>query len=214
MKKYITACLVLLLAMGYQQRANAQYYYDGRGKMIESSSEVEGSPFENDNWTYGSATDIKGVVYKNIRLKYDLYNDRLMFANMVNEMMVFVNPVLSFVYNGDTYANGFPAVAKFTDSTYYKIISDGKTKLLYHHSKALQSVKVYDSAVVHYRLFDKEVYYLLKDDKMIEVKPSKGSLLSAMKDKSAQMNLYFGSHADAVKSTAGLAEMMTYYNSL
>lgn len=226
MKKHLYICCLagLLVAAGYGVKAqiiDANYYLDAQGKPFRNAGnynldDIEGSMFFYDKWTIGDVTNADGTMLKNVKLKYSVYGDQLIFAAANGEMVALDKPARRFTLNTVVFASGFPAVDNFTTNTYYQLIYDGKTKLLKHTSKTVTEIKggYSTSSKVTRQFTTTETWYVLKNENMIKIKPDKKTVLAALDDKAAGINTYLAANKVNFKNDADLARLLDHYNSL
>lgn len=194
--------------------AKAQFYQDVKGTAIkENSSDIEGSPYLIDAWADGSVTIEKGT-YSNLKLKYDLKDDAVIFSGKDNSPMGFAETVKSFSLNGRNFASGFPAAGLLLKTSFYEVLSNGNVKLLKHYTKRVQETKTYGSAAVNREYSLSESYFILKDGKMISVKADKKALFEVLGDKASQLDVYTKSNKVNFKNDAALGKLVDYYNTL
>lgn len=220
MKKYIfvgAMCFSTFIAV-QKVKAQAQtnlmsIEVDGVRAKDYNTAEIEGSPFLNEEWIAGTATNnTTGETY-NVSLKYDIAIDKLIFRGKDDGAMNFTVPISSFKLGDDSYSNGFPAVDDWNATTYYKVMGAGKNKLLRHFYKKKQTVRDI-GGLLSYKYEDIDIYYLLKDGKMTSIKPNKGNLLDALSDKKEKVEAFAKQNKINFKNDADLAKLMDYYNSI
>jgi hypothetical protein len=218
-RQFLALLAAVLLVVGYQ-KASAQsvYYIDSQGKAIRDADNeldnIKGTPFMYEQWVFGTFVNAEGTLFKNIKLKYNVYNDQLIFAGSKGEMMAFDKPVKQFTLNETLFANGFPAIDAFGSDTYYQVLGEGSTKLLKHYSKHVEKNSTYGSAMASMRFADNEAWYLFKDGKISALKLDKKNVLAALNDKSTQVNNYLSNHKVNFKNDMELSNLLAYYNSL
>ncbi|QKJ32098.1 hypothetical protein HQ865_20795 [Mucilaginibacter mali] len=212
-RNYRLVFTTILLAVSIAGKA--QFYQDIKGNAIKenTSADVEGSPYLSKDWADGSVTVDKGV-YKDLKLKYDLKDDAVIFAGKDNAPMNFSDPVKRFSLNGRVFANGFPVVGPQGKNAYYEVLSDGKTKLLKHYVKHIQESKTYGSAAVNREYVQTETYFVFNDGKMIPAKADRKTLLDIFADKTAQLDAYAKANKINFKKDTDLGKLVDYYNSL
>ncbi|MDN5285350.1 MAG: hypothetical protein JWR38_1624 [Mucilaginibacter sp.] len=226
MKKCILCFLMSMVMISGSFVASAQYLKDPNGKeyMLQSYTEVEGTPFLINNWAPGSVTLANGQTITTL-LKYDLVGDELLFKNKGDSSaMSFVDPVRSFSLNESSieesdltslvFSNGYPAVDKQTPTSFYQVISDGKVKLLKHYKKVIRVDKAFNSATAVKTFFLSEEYYLFVNNQITKIKPGQKAILTVLADKTAQLQKYMSINAMNYKSDDVLAKLFSYYNSL
>lgn len=210
---------VLLLSPPPQQVKAQEYtYVDREGKDIRkyrpTPENISGTPFLVDKWLDGTVVNSKGVTFNNVRLKFDVYNDKLLYAETNNEALEFPENIKKFTLNNMVFINGLPSVDTLSELSYYQLLADGKTKLLRHPAKHIVESKGYGSSMTNYRFDDMQVLYIYKDVKMIAIKQDKKSVLAVLADKETEMNNYLANHKVNFKNNADLTALIAYYNTL
>jgi len=217
MKKYIWLYLTAIVSIVYHQQAKAQYYYDGQKRVIQGYNpdvdDVVGTPFLSEKWIFGTITNAQDKIFANVRLKYDVLDDMILFAGANNELLGFNENIQKFTLDHKTFANGFPKVDTLKTSSYYQVLTDGKALLLKHYSKHIEKSYVYGSAVPKLRFVDDEAWYMFSNGKMARIEPNSKSVINAIGDKKGEL-LSFVSANKNVKGADGLTMLVTYYNSL
>ncbi|WP_345948136.1 hypothetical protein ABDD95_14895 [Mucilaginibacter sp. PAMB04274] len=224
MKKSLLLSILFIAGLLQLQTAKAQIQsmpapsqlmsieVDGVRTRRYGNIEVDGSPFLNDNWSNGTATTNKGENYQ-ANLKYDVILDQPVFAGKDSSIMLFTAPIARFTLNNETYQNGFPAVDTWTPLTFYKTLGTGKTKFLKHYYKKKMEVRDI-GGISGLKYEDNIACYLIKDGKMISIKPSKSGILNALSDKKSDVETYIKSNKIDFKQDVDLAKLMDYYGSL
>ncbi len=216
MKKHLYIVCIIFMMILSDQYATAQYYYAG-DKLVNSFSpvlgDIEGSPFLTEKWFSGNVTNCTGVTSKNVRLKYDVLDDRILFVGTNDELLMFPEKINSFTINHNIFSCGFPPVDTLTINTYYQVEAAGKVTLLKHLTKSIQKIYVYNSAVPKYRFADIETWYILKDGKMLRISPNEKSLINAVNDHKTEL-MDFSKNNKNDRSELQLAMLVTYYNNI
>lgn len=214
MKTFNLTILLLLFITGVSK---AQFLQDIQGRVItaQSYTDVVGTPFLNSDFVIGNVILTNGNKFQGLPLKYSAYDDELFFKNPKNESLLsFVIPVKSFELLGQTYLNGFPAIDKFTENSFYELISNSSVKLLVKNYKTILEIKPYNSASVEKKFEDNKVYYAFKAGKMIRFKPTKKDLLETFGDKSSEIDAFLKKEKLDFKNNTDLAKVFEYYSSL
>lgn len=201
--------------------ANAQYLHDLQGKPLSEMkyTDVVGTPYLYDGWTKGTVELVNGTFYKDIDLKFSLLKDELFFKNTKDETMLsFVLPVKSFLLAGgaqkNLYKNGFPEIDHFTKISYYQVLFDGNSKLLFKNYKTISEIKPYNSATTEKKFADNESYYIFKDDVMKKIRPTKKEFLGLFKNKNTEMEAFIKTEKIDFKNNQDLTRVFEFYNSL
>jgi hypothetical protein len=214
MKAYVKTLLTLFfITAGYT--AKAQVYQDLAGTPVKESkpADVEGSPYLSDTWTEGTVTTAKGT-YKNVRLKYDMSSDQVVFASKNDDALAFADPVKEFTLTDEIFTNGFPPIGAQDKKSYYQVLAEGKIALLKRRAKHIQETKTYGSASVNREFVTINSYFVFKDNKIDVIKPDKKTIMALMTDKAEQMDAWVKANKVSFKSDEDLGKLFEYYNTL
>jgi hypothetical protein len=218
MKKLHTTILILLVSFGF---ANAQYLQDVQGRPIMeiSYTDIKGTPFLFDDWVSGMVTLGNGETFKNVPLKYNVFDEKLYFKNPKNdELLEFVQPVKSFKFNesigAGVFSKGFPVIDKFNSETFYNVLFDGKVKLLNKKYKTVLEVRPYNSATTEKSFVDRNEYFMVKGTEIKRIKNSKKDFLDIFSDKSTQIDAFIKKEKINFKNNDDLIKVFNYYDSL
>jgi len=220
---FLTA--LILLVKPFSSHAQSPIPDSDGAPLTETgpASEVEsGSRFYKLDWANGTVTRKDGTTYQGLKLKYDLYDDEIVYESTANAPLVpKYTDITGFTLKGldgatdvKTFANGFPAVDKLTPASYYQVIAAGKTQLLKKYAKTISTrTDPGDNSIVK-SFVDEELYYVLKDGKMTAVKPDAKEIEAVLADKGTQVAAYVKSNKLGYKHDEDLAKIFAYYNTL
>jgi len=140
MKRKVTVIIVLFILTGVKIFAqNGTVITDIKGLDVkETDPDVQGTPYLFDEWTPGSAISETGNTYADLKLKYDIRFNQVIFLSTDEKPMGFAQPLNSFVINNMHFSKGFPPVDLQTGSTFYQLLTDGKVKLLKYFRKVIE----------------------------------------------------------------------------
>ncbi|MCZ4224013.1 hypothetical protein [Pedobacter rhodius] len=206
--------LLFLSANTKQVLAQALTYQDGSPAKEIKLVNVEGSELLYPNWRLGSAKIASGVIYSNLSLKYNLYDDQVYFLGKDSISMKFINPVNEFHIEKDMFKNGYPAVKTFNNLSYYLIMAEGKATLLKKLTKNIIEVKEFNSSVTTKKIMDDKIYFLLVDGKITQVKNDKNSFISILADKKNEIDSYLKTNKVNFKKDEDLTALIKFYNDL
>lgn len=192
-KIFLLAFLLLNIIGGI---AYAQYEFvpDLSGKPLTDSKYVNltGTPFFIDQWVSGDVKLADGKLVKPTELKYDMVEDKLLFK-AEGKTFEFYPPVLSFKLNTADGVKTFVKKDQIAgNGSYFQLLNQGKVKLLKKNYKNILEVKGYNSATVEKTVDENKKYYVVNNDKTIEVKLNKKSFLEALpefKDKISALDV-------------------------
>lgn len=167
----------------------------------------------------GSAELDNQQTFKDLALKYNIYTDEVYYKNTINgTAMDFITPVVKFDLdkNGEReiYVNGFPNINNFDKKTYYQVLLDGKTKLLFKRYKTLVESKDFNSATSTKTFSEDSGYYFFKGGTIKRIRPSRKEFLEILKDKEEQIKDYQKKEIIDYKKNQDLIKLVEYYNSL
>lgn len=217
--KSLCVCLFVLLTDTIAVRA--QFMNDIAGRPIRTNkyTEVDGSPFLLENWTKGEAVSDKGIAGKNLELKYDLVDDRVTFKNEKGEEMEFVNFITAFTLygeNGKRNFKRFSEIKEFNGVPFFEVLNEGeKLRMLRKSVKTIMETKAFNSATTTRTFSENVKYFLLKKDGSYErIKKDKKSIVSAMADKTAEVEAFIKANKTDFKKDDQIGALLTYYNGL
>src|SRR5665213_2169032 len=171
MKRKMALILVLFILAGAKIFAqNGTVITDIKGLDVkETDPDVQGTPYLFDDWMAGSVITETGNTYANLKLKYDIRFNRVVFLDNDERPMVFAQPLNSFVINNMRFAKDFAPIDLQTTSTFYNVLADGKVKLLKYFRKVIEERQSY-GAPTEKKYRQSQYYYIAKDHQMIAVR--------------------------------------------
>lgn len=222
MKRQIVFCAVLFMFGALPYKASAQsgeYFTNGKGQAFTqiTRTDVEGSPFLVDKWLSGKAETVKGMIYDNIKLKYEIYEDYVIFAyDTADEPLKFSDPIKTFLIYTPTpmlFSNGFPAIDKQTPESYYQVLSNGDMKLLKRVSKIINETKSYGTGSAVTKVFQNvNMYYIFINNKLEKADNPKKMLYAFAGDKKAQLDEFAKANSINFKRDEDLSKIFDFYN--
>jgi len=210
--------LISLSAKGQQFMKDA----DGRPLLERRYTDVQGSPYLNDQWRTGTVKLANGQTHKDVDLKYDQVAEELIFKNSEGKAFTFREPVKEFSLQspggseigGMIFRNGFKSTDAGTSNTFYQVLSDGETPLLKRSVKKVMENKPYGSATTIKTFHDVTTYYLAKNGQPVKVRKDKKAILAALGDYTANLEEFIRTNKLNFKSDNDLIMLVTFYNSL
>lgn len=225
MKKSIALLPIFIFCLA-KAEAQTSISNDVSGMPLEARKSPDspiGSKFLNENWTTGDVLQSNDKYFNGMNLKYNIYDDQLIFKNQKDEILAFRFPIKEFHLYEDlndstkavrVYKNGFPDVDKFNKNSYYQVLTDGKAVLLKKFFLNFVEGIPYGRSDVQKTLIPNQSYYLLVNGKMIKVKKQKESFLSALPNQKTALDLYIKNEKIRFKSDEDLIKILNYYNTL
>jgi len=220
MKHFLYLGFALILLSGEIKAQSGDFFFNGKGQpfLKNTNADIDGSPYLTEKWLPGRVQTIKGKIYDNLKIKYDINTDDLLFAyDSADEPLKFSDEIRSFViYMPEEmlFSNGFPAVDKQNHESYYRILSNGSTKFLKRYNKVIHETKVYNTINSTKAFQDFNLYYLFRNGKMEKVDNPKKTLYALAGDKKVQLDEFVKSNAVNFKKDEDLIKAFNFLNSL
>jgi hypothetical protein len=220
-KQLVVFTFLFLMVCSYKLKAQGgEFVFNGKGQPFTKTTpvDIEGDPYLFDKWMPGKVLTVNGKVYDNLKLKYDVYEDYLLFAyDSADEPLKFSDDVKSFTIilpQPLTFAKGFPPIGKQTGESYYQVLSYGKTMFLKRISKIVNESKNYNSSVSVKNFQDYNTYYTYSSGKIKKVENPKKTLYALASTKKADLDNYLKINPVNFKKDEDLARVFDYYNTL
>ncbi len=228
-KGWFVIVLVLLGNTAFAQWEsvfNADYFSDGTLKSANKNTHygpMEGSPYFLDKWVNGTARLSDGKTYDGLFLKFDELTQTLMFKyDMKDSTMVFKYRPLEFKmeYVDDKlpytahFLNGFDAIDKGNNYTFYKVLSEGKVMLLKKTTKTITETQRFGSNETVRIVQTKTSYYLANGTHLAPVNPTEKAFIAALGTKADKIKAYIKVNNIDMNDDTNLAAVVDYYNTL
>jgi hypothetical protein len=148
----------------------------------------EKSPYLLKEWYSGTVRTSDDRVHDGVQLRYDFVKDEIEYKTASGVYRVSSGVTEFSIPSGVelyTFKNGYPAVGKQTDRSFYRLLYDGNTKLL---KKYTNPIKV-EKASATREMDAGAKLYLLKDGKMNPVQlENRNSFLKLLTDERNKLN--------------------------
>ncbi|WP_207503403.1 hypothetical protein [Telluribacter humicola] len=216
MKKIISS----LVLAAFLIPAHAQYMTDVNGRVVSEYkyTDTEGSPYLlDDKWITGTLRTTSDKVVDGVKMKYDIFQDELEYEKEGKLYRLGANEVVEFAMpTGDAlyiFRRGFPAIDDQTESSFYRVLHDGNTKLLKRFESKKREEKQYNSATAVSRFVPNEQLYVYKQGKMHPIKKGdKKALLSLLSDKKNLMEHNIKEQQLNLKSEVDMVKLLEEYD--
>ena len=150
MKKYIkyfsVVLLILLSSISiFSQEIIAEKTYNefirlnnerSIGNHLLTENDITGSPYLNQEFMIGSLLTTDNVLYKDIPMRYNIYNDDMEFKTGDDNYLAISNPktMKEFRIGDDLFIYTYKKNKKGEPSGYYQVLDNGNTKLLLQYN--------------------------------------------------------------------------------
>lgn len=160
---------------------------DSTGLTGMPYQEVAGATYLFNDWYTGSVRMADDKVFDGVKLRYDIVKDEIEFKKdsglfrISQGVQEFTLPSGTDLY---IFRSGFPAVDSYTNKSFYRILYDGKTKLL---KKYQTPIKVEKASATKEMEPDAKLYILKGDKLNIVTLKDRNSFLKLLSDEKNKM---------------------------
>lgn len=223
MRRKILSTIVLIFGM---YSANGQFKLSQNfvGIPIETKNTdgYVGDKYLYPDWMTGHVLQEDGKHFNDMSLKYDLYNDIVIFNSADNVPMAFKYPLKEFQLMQkksvaepfSLFKNGFPPFGKYTAKSFYQVLTEGKTTLIKKPYKSIIESMPYGESELKKTFGFNELYFLHHNGQMVKIQKNKNSVLEVFEDKKAELIEFIKDKKLGMKSDSDLVAVVNQYNSL
>ena len=217
--------LIIYAQPGFVENSklNTVKVYDANGRaFVNPLIDIEGSPFFIDQWKYATVKHNDSTSYPNVPVKLNLYSEKGHFLSGKNELTFIPGFVKEFIFidssigkmKSYTFRNGFPAINKQNENSYYLVLCDGKFKYIEYMYRKVDESKNPISGEIKKELVSYEEYYFFNAGSLTLIKRNKGFLLDQMSDKKDAIEKFIVDNKISCKDPDKIKLVVDYYNSL
>ena len=180
---------------------------------------MRGTPFLVDKWYKGIVNTPAGA-YKNLELKYNVYENTIFF-NKDDYSYELTDNIVSFTLmpNPDdpktymVYRKGL-ASADFKDNQFIMVLLEGTPASVYRlDEKQVHELSEVNAGIV--KTFKNNNKYYINVNKQLQfVKLNKAEILAVLKDKQDKLEQFIADKKLSFKKENDLVELVKYYNTL
>ncbi len=193
----------------------------GKPIYLKVEYNVEGTPFFPEEYYKADIYIKKGKAYKDVYVKFNLQENLVLFKMSDGTELSASVPIQKVRFTDTSrnmynmvFENGFPAVDKQNEESYYQVIDTGKASLLKYHTVSYIDKKQYGNASMT-RVFEQaQSYYILRDAVMKKIEKGQEEFLSLFPDKQAELKRYIGQNKIKCRKEDDWKKLVAYYNSL
>ncbi|WP_320112962.1 hypothetical protein [Draconibacterium orientale] len=231
MQKYISLFVTLLFsctglfAQNIYDIRNAIDFFEsnrmqkGEYRHILTESDIEGSPYFNDEFIKGSIFTYQKIQYNDIPLRYNIYNDEMEFQTPNNQVLSIAAPEIvdKAVLGENTFSNIPYALGNKVKRAYFILLTEGKLSLyarpevLYKKPKKAAAYSEPEPAKFEKR---PDTYYLRLNQQAAVRIESKKDLQNFFTDHQNKMESFIKKNKIKPGKADKMMELVEYYNSL
>jgi len=211
MIRFLFFFLILSSSVFAQTQEQVRKYYGDKGSEV-----VEGSPFLFDDFKSATIIDKAGKVYNNQNIKYNLFTQEAVFKNDHGELQKFASPLDEIRIKGyGIFKNGFSNPMFGNSNTLYEILFTDKLQLLKLELKRIEDGPLgYNDAHPPKKYVSDKRYYLIINNKWVDITKGKKNIVKAFGDKEAIMDQYISKNKLNISNQDDLISLITYGNTL
>ena len=187
-------------------------------RQKDEFTNINGTPFFIEEWLPGVMYMKDGARANKFKLRFDAYNNELLFLNG-NDPLVVENPMAGFDitnFSGITFRFrcGFPAIEKNTDKTFYQLIEEGPSaSLLKLVKKNILIIEEYNKASGTKEFNLTETYFIVKPNgTIVKIKKDKSAVLTALSDAGNGLSNWVEKNRFRCKTEEELIAVVKAYN--
>jgi hypothetical protein len=221
MKKFlISACIlfsIVIATSGQVVSQTGSTLQDFNGKPIPKleASETTGSFFTDEEYQRAIMVMANGKQIPDMKVKLNLKTNKVYYIDETGAEMEAVSKVKRIVFTdkGIVYENGFPAINKQDQQTYYQVVISGKASLLLLHTFVEIEYKEFNSATATKKI-DKVTEVFGASPNAITKLSKEDDVMALLADKKKDVYSYITSNNLKCKKRTDYENVIKYYNSL
>lgn len=193
---------------------------NGRPLYLVSNYTIEGSPYFMDEYHIAQLQSVKGTLYSNVKVKFNLVDRVIQYIGADGKEMITDIPVKKMIFT-DPAAGGsavvlesFSTALNMPGAGIYQVLDTGHIKLLKKIIMNSRDEKKYGSAGTT-RIFErKEVYYFMDGSSEIKkLEKGKAAMLSLFTARRDAVAAFIEEQQLACRSEQDYRKLFHFYNS-
>lgn len=219
--------LLLLSILFYSSNINAQNNISLSDLMNESrilnavngtnNPDIKGSPYENDEFIKGVAVAFSDMIYNDVLLRLNIYNDQIEFKNDKGEILGIVNPdyFRYFEFN-DLKIQYLPYyVGKKILKSYFFVKEEGEATLLFKpkvtFEEATKPAAYQEAKPAAFKRIPDEIFIKKGNEPAVEI-TNKKSLIEALSEKEQSISNFLKENKIKTSDPEDILKVVKYYN--
>ena len=183
----------------------------------EGSNAYTGSPYLNDEFEMGRAVTHANVVYENVRLNLNVFNNEIHYVDVDGKTFAIPNPdYFDYVIIGDTKIKYLPYLLnKKTDKGFFKIVDEGKATLLLkpriNFEEATEPGAYSEAKPANFKRMSDQIYIMNNNSPALEI-TGKKDLLEVFSDQSNAIDAFIREKKIKVSKPEDIQKVVSFYN--
>jgi hypothetical protein len=181
-------------------------------------SEIEGTPYLNDEFKKGTITTTSGSLIDNLLLRYNCYNDQIEYLK--TDSVLEINPkslILKAKFDNRAFSYvKFRSGGKYEEG-FSEVLVEGKASLLCrYHIGFLPPSTGLPYGDTNKARFKQPVryFYVSNGDNDVDLVKSKKDLIHILKDRKTELGTFISVNKLSLNKIDDLKRIIAYYNSL
>jgi hypothetical protein len=232
--KKIIPCAIIIICIGSHVAGQSEFesgsqklitVFDVSGQVFTNPFvDVTGSQFFKDEWITGNITMQDKSVYHHWRLRVNCYSQEIHFLSKNDVEMVFPAGFVKSVELIDTanskalrnyfFETGFPAIDKQNETSIYRVLSNGKIKLLAFQRKIIHSENDVLAGGTKKEFQDRIEYYFFSNNRMEKIKKQESFFIHYFGTHQPELEAFIKERKLSFKSPEEIQQLTNYFNSL
>ena len=209
----------------YELRESLDFYRTNKMMSGEwktgtiSESEIDGSPYLNDEFINGSIFTIQKQQYTDIPVRYNIYNDQLEFKTESGEIQALASPeIVEKVEFGEYKMDYLPyTYSQKIRKGFFIILSEGKASLYAKKNITFKDAEppgAYKEAQPPKFVSSSDNYFIRIGEEEAKLAGNKRDLIDIFPDHKKEVEEFIKKNKIKTNKPESLKELVEYYNSL
>ncbi len=197
---------------------------NGMPFYLKMEYKSEGSIFFTEEYISADVTTLQGVVYKNVKVKYNLLDKQLLYLDTTGQEMIALSPITKIAFymkqlTGDSLQNvvltGGTDIINKTGAAIYQLIDTGKATLLRKITLTWRDDTQYGQAGF-VRKFERNEndYWIVVNGVYSKIVRGHSYFSELFKDRTADISQYINKQKPKYKTLTDIRKIVQFYNSL
>lgn len=231
MKTKIMLFIVLALtssivyAQGIYELKQAMDFYGinklatGEWKDVLTQSDIEGSPYLDDNFINGTVYTVQKDKYVNVPMRYNIFNDEVEFKNSEGQVQAIATPeIIEKIEINNHQLFYIPYISsKKIKHGFFELVEEGNASLFTKQKiifKDAETAGAYKKAAPAQFINNGDEYYIQVGKDAALLVTNKKDLINIFPDHIDKVKAFVKKHKTKTNKVDSLAELVKYYNSL
>ena len=212
-------CALLIFLSGYLSGQTTDAVTTNQDPPIYN--DISGTPYVLTDWKEATIRFSSGRLATQFRIKFDCIKNQVMlqfegnsFATQSKIREFVIYPKSRKEIDSMLFRKGFPVTDKANEETFYQVLLEGKTELLCLYLKQITEEQQIASKIIYRRIRDEKVFYLLKDQAMIQLPSDRATFSDVFYGHAEKIKQFVNEKQLKLRDAEDYKKVVEYYNSL